>query len=107
VINDLHLDFYQTCDELLLNYLKNKQPASQIIKDLAFNPKKQFFPYITILKTLDFNKSSKLIHPLMPKSTAWLKEQRIPYTYYPFLLKKNRQMLNQGAVILDSSILGL
>lgn len=107
ILNDLHLEYYRECDELLLQYLRHIPIGAQITSAFAVNSKKRFFPYITFLEQVDKDKSSKLTHPLMPNSTQWLKDHKMPYTFYPLLSKKNRQKLRLRAVILDSSILGL
>ncbi len=107
ITNDLHLDYYRKCDELLLLYLEHKGNATQITASVSKNSQKRFFPYLTVLNSADKGKSSRLVHPLMPKSTQWLKEHHIPYSFYPLLLKKSRQKERLRAVILDSSILGL
>lgn len=105
IANDGHLAFYQEADARLLDYLKKNH--AQITEGAGQKPAKTFFPFLSILPAREKDKSSKLIHPLFPKSTQWLKEKKIPYTFYPLLSKKNRQMLRGRAVILDSSILDL
>ncbi len=108
IANEIHLDFYREYDELLLNYLKRNSNIAQITSSAVnFEIKKRIFPYISFLNEKDHEKSSKLCHPLLPRSTQWLKDQKIPYCFYPLLSKKNRQKLSHTAVILDSSILGL
>lgn len=107
ITNELHLDYYLKCDELLLESLKKGDKNTQISQLASKNPKKTFFPYLCFLSEQDRNKSSKLIHPLLPQSTAWLRNQKIPYSFYPLLAKKGRQKLFHTAVILDSSYLGL
>jgi tRNA(Ile)-lysidine synthase len=106
ICNDFHLDYYRDCDEKLLGHFKNAGDLAQITSGAFKKQKKWFFPYLTLLNKLDQSKSSKLIHPLLPKSTQWLKDHKIPYVFYPLLGKKGRQMLVHGAVILDSSLLG-
>jgi tRNA(Ile)-lysidine synthase len=104
IINDLHLDYYQKIDEKLLQYLTRR---TQITDNQTTDSKKSFFPYLCLLHEKDRSKSSKLIHPLLPKSTSWLRQNRIPYSYSPLIVKKGKQKLSHNAVILDSSLLGL
>ena len=105
ITNEMHLDFYREVDQRLLSYLKN---ITQITYgELSQHQKNIFFPYLCFLSNSDSSKSSKLIHPLLPESTKWLKEKKIPYGFYPLLSRKVRQNLNHTAVILDSSVLGL
>ncbi len=107
ISNESHLDYYRECDELLVQYLEHLSDITQITHPALLNKNKRFFPYITFLGEREKDKSSKLIHPLMPKSTQWLKDHKIPYSFYPLITKKNRQKRSLQAVILDSSILGL
>lgn len=107
ICNDLHLDYYRQCDELLMQLLEQIGNISQITESRLKNNKKIFFPYLCFLDPEDRINSSKLPHPLLPKSTQWLKQQKIPYSFYPLLSKKGRQKLLHTAVILDSSLLGL
>lgn len=107
ITNDLHLDYYHKCDELLFELLQQQTDNTQITEFAAQNPKKVFFPYLCFLRPEDRSKSSKLQHPLLPKSTAWLRQHKIPYSFYPLIAKKGRQKLFHTAVILDSSVLGL
>ncbi|MGZ3787823.1 MAG: tRNA lysidine(34) synthetase TilS [Bacteriovorax sp.] len=107
IANQLHLAYYQECDELLLRYLMNATDITQITKGRVKDSKKIFFPYLLFLHERDKEKKTKLTHPLLPRSTEWLKVHKIPYSFYPLLSKKNKQKLHHGAVILDSSILGL
>lgn len=106
VCNELHMDYYKLCDELLLKLLQNA-PIAQIMKIRSKNKNNLFYPYLCIFDKKDRIKSSKLIHPLLPKSTSWLKNEGIPYSFYPLLLKKDREKLLHTALILDSSMLGL
>ena len=107
ISNDSHLDFYLDCDQRLLKWLQSShENDTQITFAQSTDAKKAFFPYISFLDEKDRSKSSKLIHPLLPKSTQWLKDKKIPYSFYPLLSRKNRQKLVRTAVILDSSILG-
>jgi hypothetical protein len=104
ILNELHWDYYQKCDEQLLAILKKN---AQITKAVGQDTNKRFYPYLTLLSSHFKDKSSKLVHPLLPKSTLWLKEHKIPYNYYPLISKKMREKLIHSAVILDSSLLGL
>ena len=105
ITNNLHLDYYRKYDELLLNYLKKNTQITE--GSLLKNAKNVIYPYLCFLSQNDRSKSSKLIHPLIPSSTKWLKDQNIPYSFYPLLSRKVRQNLIHTAVILDSSVLGL
>jgi tRNA(Ile)-lysidine synthase len=107
ISNELHLDYYLQCDNLLLKYLMQSPSIAQITEDFKNNTNQVFFPYLCFLRPHDRKKSSKLIHPLLPKSTQWLKDKKIPYSFYPLLPRNGRQMLIHTAVILDSSLLGL
>ncbi|MBC7539905.1 MAG: tRNA lysidine(34) synthetase TilS [Bacteriovorax sp.] len=107
ICNDLHLDYYRHCDELLLESFEQTGKVTQITESRLRNAKKVFFPYLCFLVAADRSKSSKLTHPLLPKSTEWLKQRKIPYSFYPLISKKGRQKLLHTAVILDSSVLGL
>lgn len=108
VLNEMHLDYYNKYDQLLLGYLKRNVANTQITfsSDNA-ETKKRTFPYITFFNSKDLKMSSKLCHPLLPESTQWLKDHKVPYSFYPLLSKKNRLKLSNTALILDSSILGL
>ncbi len=114
--NDLHLDFYRRFDDKLLEVLKSPKGLSQITDGFVnkMTPKKVIFPYLTFIDSKIPGFSSKLIHPLLPKSCQWLKEHKISYSFYPLLKRKMRdlpkvskQKVILSAVILDSSILGL
>jgi tRNA(Ile)-lysidine synthase len=108
ITNDTHLEYYLECDKRFLQFLKAN--VTQITSGkLKYESVKKniFFPYLMLLRSEDKDKSSKLVHPLMPMSIQWLKDHNISYNFYPLLTKKNRQMLRLHAVILDSSILGL
>lgn len=107
ITNDLHLDYYKKCDELLWQNLTQLPNITQITEARSKNPTNAFFPYLCFLSHQDRAKSSKLIHPLLPKSTSWLKQHNIPYSFYPLLARKGKQKLIHNAVILDSSLLGL
>jgi tRNA(Ile)-lysidine synthase len=107
ICNDLHLDYYRQCDNQLLQLLERSDGIAQIADNDLKNTSKVFFPYLCFLSHKDRSKSSKLCHPLLPKSSEWLKKQKIPYSFYPLLEKKGRQKLLNSAVILDSSLLGL
>lgn len=107
ISNDLHMDYYRKCDELLLQRLIHSHDVTQITDARLKNSSKIFFPYLCFLNAKDRSKSSKLTHPLLPKSTAWLRQHKMPYSFYPLLAKKGSQKLFHTAVILDSSVLGL
>jgi tRNA(Ile)-lysidine synthase len=107
ITNELHMDYYRKCDELLLQRLEHTIDVTQITERDHKKPVKAFFPYLCFLSKEDKSKSSKLIHPLLPKSTQWLREHKIPYSFYPLIQKKGKQKLFHNAVILDSSGLGL
>lgn len=109
ITNDLHMDYYKKCDELLLQLLQHSSNITQITSGSLQmkNARKAFFPYLSFLDPKDRSKSSKLTHPLLPKSTQWLREHKIPYSFYPLLVRKGREKLFHNAVILDSSVLGL
>lgn len=107
ICHDLHLDYYQQCDEHLVRLLEREEFHAQITSGVHHRNKKVFFPYLTFLERGQKNKSSKLTHPLFRKSTEWLKTHKIPYGFYPILMKKNKQRALHNAVILDSSMLGL
>ena len=107
ISNDLHLSFYHNCDNALLDLLQTPQGVAQINHGHNKDSNKVFFPYLCLLSAQDRKKSSKLVHPLLPKSTQWLKDRKIPYSFYPLLSRKGRQKLLHSAVILDSSLLGL
>lgn len=107
ICNETHLDYYDHCDELLLQLLTHTTDIAQITSGETRNPKKVFFPYLSFLHDKDRSKSSRILHPLLPKSCAFLKAKKIPYTFYPLLVRKNREKLVHTAVILDSSVLGL
>jgi len=106
IANDSHLEYYKEADEKILSYLKHTS-VTQMTSGEGIKKGKSFFPFITLINKSHMDKSSKLVHPLFPKSTQWLKDKKIPYNFYPLLSKKNRQKLRVHAVILDSSILGL
>ncbi|MBP9680414.1 MAG: tRNA lysidine(34) synthetase TilS [Bacteriovorax sp.] len=104
ILNDLHWEYYRKCDDEILRLLND---GAQITEVLSTKASKRFFPYLTLLSAKNSDKSSKLVHPLLPKSTKWLKDHKRPYNYYPLIPKKMREKLIHSAVILDSSILGL
>ena len=107
ICNDLHLDYYLQCDELLLQLLEHISNNAEITERFKKKAHKIFFPYLCFLDSGDHGKSSKLTHPLLPKSTEWLKQRKIPYSFYPLLLRKGKLKRLHTAAILDSSVLGL
>jgi len=116
ITNDLHLEFYKRLDDKLALFLKSPNALAQITGGIASKSltKKVVFPYLTFIDSQYAQFSSKLIHPLLPKSCQLLKEQKIAYSFYPLLERKLRDLpkiskekINLSAVILDSSILGL
>lgn len=107
ITNDFQRDFYFKYDELLLQFLIKYPSVEFGAKSLTDKPAITLFPYLSLLSSQDRSKSSKLIHPLLPKSTAWLRQKQVPYTFSPLIVKKGKQKLIHNAVILDSSLLGL
>lgn len=107
ICNDLHLDYYQKCDDALLKLFESKKTFAQISELFAHKSANVFFPYLSILPMKNSAKSSKLIHPLLPNSSNWLKQHKIPYGFYPLLSRKGKQNTRSTAVVLDSSLLGL
>jgi len=107
ICNDLHLDYYLHCDEHLLQILE-KSGISEITDGVFLKQNnKALFPYLCFLDSRNSSKTSKLTHPLLPKSTDWLKKRKIPYSFYPLIQKKIKLKQLHTAVILDSSALGL
>ncbi len=94
------LAFYKTLDRRLQKYLASRTqiPARSISLT---------FPQIVIANGQKLAKSSKIIHPLLPVTCEWLKKEGISYAFAPLMSAKDRQMLVHGAVILDSSVMGL
>lgn len=94
------LAFYKTLDRRLQRYLAmHPQIPSRCIS--------LTFPQIVISSTKKLAKSSKIIHPLLPVTCEWLKNHGISYVFAPLMNEKDRQMLVHGALILDSSVMGL
>ena len=100
ILSSKELLFYQEMDRLLL---KNLTKKSQI-PELAFSV---FFPQIIISGSKKLKKASFFIHPLLPVTCQWLKNMGISYGFAPLMNAKDRQMLINDALILDSSVLGL
>ncbi len=98
--NTKQMSSYQVLDYKLLCYL---QSLTQI-PDVAIL---LYFPKLLISFGKKLSKSSKLVHPLLPLTCQWLKKHGISYTFTPLLDDKDRQMLANNAVILDSSVMGL
>ena len=107
ICNDLHLDYYQKCDDHLLELLESNGVAEITDSLLSKQKNKAFFPNLCFLDSRNSSKTSKLTHPLLPKSTDWLKKRKIPYSFYPLIRKKIKLKQLHTAVILDSSALGL
>lgn len=100
ILSAKELSFYQAFDELLVNYLSRKTQ----IPDLVVS---SYFPKLVIDPKKALKKSAKFIHPLLPLTCQWLREQGISYAFSPLLGKNDRQLLENAALILDSSVLGL
>jgi hypothetical protein len=107
ITNDFQRDFYFKYDDLLVQFLMKHPLADFWVKANSAKPLKILFPYLSLLSQQDRSKSSKLLHPLLPRSTAWLRQKHIPYTFYPLMSEKDKQKLIHNAVLLDSSLLGL
>lgn len=93
------LNFYLEYDQHLKDIV-SKSP--QIPKCFIISE----FPYLIISIGKTLNKSSKFIHPLLPVTTLWLKNQGISYSFAPVMGVSDRQLIAFDAVILDSSKLG-
>lgn len=101
LITGLHdLAFYKTLDRRLQKFLATQSQIPTRCVSLTF-------PQIVISREHKLAKSSKIIHPLLAVTCEWLKNQGISYTFAPLMSEKDRQMLVHGALILDSSVLGL
>ena len=100
VTNSEQLDFYRKFDLEIANYLRS---LAQIPERAVMSA----FPNLVISFQKKLPKSSKFIHPLLPVTCMWLKNSGISYTFTPLLGAKDRQMLANNAVILDSSVMGL
>ena len=98
--NTNQMSFYQVLDYKLYSYLQTlpQIPECAIILH---------FPKLLINFRKKLTKSSKYVHPLLPLTCQWLKKHGISYTFTPLLTSKDRQMLANDAVILDSSVMGL
>ncbi len=105
IMHNSHLDYYHNLDQQLLDHLEK----FGIKKFLSHNVNREFsfFPFICLIGTASKSDCSRLIHPLLPKSTHWLKRNAISYSFYPLIQTKGRQKLSQSAVLLDSSLLDL
>lgn len=86
-------------DQKLVSYLESSEITHDLYLDL--------FPYLLITKGQKTNSGSKFIHPLLPKTCHWLKENNISYTFDSNFHKKSEQNLASSALLLDSSRLGL
>ncbi|MBC7427849.1 MAG: tRNA lysidine(34) synthetase TilS [Bacteriovorax sp.] len=98
--NNQDLSFYKTLDHRLQKFLAI---SPQIPSGCFSLP----FPQIVISGTIKLKKASKYIHPLLPATCSFLKNNGISYVFAPLISIKDRQMLVHDAVILDSSVLGL
>ncbi|MBC7712902.1 MAG: tRNA lysidine(34) synthetase TilS [Rhizobacter sp.] len=94
------LTFYKTLDHKLQRFLA----VSPQIPARCFSLP---FPQIVISGSKKLTKTSKIIHPLLPVTCSFLKNQGISYAFAPLMSDKDRQMLVHDAVILDSSVVGL
>lgn len=94
------LDFYLDYDLKLKDYLKNRAQIPQGLVMINF-------PQLGISFRKRLIKSSKYIHPLLPVTSKWLKNNSISYGFTPLMSKIDRQKLANDAVILDSSVMGL
>lgn len=99
MMNKKRLDFYKSYDEGLKNKLETLAQIPQTLKISEF-------PYLQFSIGKKLQKSSKYIHPLLPVTCLWLKNQNISYSYAQLTGVSDRQMLAYDALILDSSILG-
>ena len=94
------LNFYESLDIKLQNFLA-------VLPQIPAHCLSLSFPQLIISGTKNLRKNSKFIHPLLPKTCEWLKQNGIPYAFAPLMKKKDRQILVHDAVILDSSLMGL
>jgi tRNA(Ile)-lysidine synthase len=100
IMNEIHYEFYRQLDMKLKAYLSKRAQ----IPELAYFSS---FPYLLAGKGPKLRKTSKFIHPLLKETCLWLKGAQIPYTFTPLIGTEVRQKIIQGAVVLDSSVLGL
>lgn len=98
--NNTQSDFYKALDYKLCSYLQSMPQIPDRALTLAF-------PKLLISFKKKLSKSSKYIHPLLPVTCEWLRNQGISYVFAPLISVKDRQMLAFDAVILDSSVMGL
>lgn len=94
------LVFYKTLDRQIHKYLATRPQIPVSCFSLPF-------PHIVISTSKKLPKSSKVIHPLLPVTCEFLKFHGISYAFAPLMTKKDRQLLVNDAVILDSSVMGL
>lgn len=99
MMNKNRLDFYKLFDNVLKNRLDKFPQIPRAVKISEF-------PYLQISIGKKLHKSSKYIHPLLPVTCLWLKNQNISYSFDQLTGVSDRQMLAYDALILDSSILG-
>jgi tRNA(Ile)-lysidine synthase len=95
-----HRDFYMRLDQQLQKKLES---LSQIPHRVLLSE----YPYLFVSFRKKLIKSSKFIHPLLPITSLWLKNQSISYSFTPVMCVSDRQLLAFDALILDSSIVGL
>lgn len=100
ITNQKQSAYYKDLDQKIVKFLESKTQ----IPDLAFSLS---FPQLAISFGKKLSKSSKYAHPLLPVTCMWLKNHGISYTFAPILPYKDRQMLANTALILDSSVMGL
>lgn len=83
-------------DRKLRHYLENLTQIPEHAVSLTF-------PFL-VINGKKLRKSSKFIHPLLPLTCEFLKQQGISYTFAPLLGTHDRQLLSSCAVMLDSSL---
>lgn len=88
--------FYQKLDLELVKFFTD---SPQIPKS-TYSP---YFPYLIVDPNGLTHKSSKLIHPLLPKTCEYLKLKKVTYTFAPLIEANVRQKFIRDALILDSS----
>jgi tRNA(Ile)-lysidine synthase len=99
IIGQKQKDFYQEMDEKFVQYLESKA-------QIPFSVTK-CYPHLVIGKNILVKNSMQFVHSLLPKTCAWLKNKKVPYTFAPVLKKEITQKLLQSAVVLASSDLGI
>ena len=99
MMNKKRVLFYQEFDQKLKSHLMK---MAQIPTALKISE----FPNLVVSMNKKLSKSSKYIHPLLPVTCLWLKNQNISYSFDQIIGVSDRQMLAYDALILDSSIIG-